>query len=126
MNNNPSDNITIAPWISLPNVNDAAAFYKKAFNAEEVYRLDISEQDAVVKLTVGSAAFWLSSDATKPIITNNVRFILNVPDPDAFFAQAVKAGAKEIYSMHEEHGWRTGRFEDPFGLHWEVVKQLAE
>ena len=31
-----------------------------------------------------------------------VRIILTVPDPDAAFASAVKAGAKEVYAVTEE------------------------
>jgi len=50
--------------------------------------------------------------------------ILTVTDPDAIFAKAVQAGAKEIFPVTEEYGWRLGRLEDPFGLHWEIGKQI--
>ncbi len=39
--------------------------------------------------------------------------------PEAVFAQAVAAGASEIFPVGEEHGWELGRVVDPFGLHWE-------
>jgi PhnB protein len=51
--------------------------------------------------------------------------ILTVPNPDAIFAQAIAAGATEIFPVGEEHGWRLGRLADPFGLHWEIGHQLA-
>ena len=50
--------------------------------------------------------------------------ILTVADPDAVFAQAVKAGASAVFPVGEEHGWRLGRVIDPFGLHWEIGRQL--
>lgn len=33
-------------------------------------------------------------------------------------------GAVEVYPVTEEHGWRLGRVEDPFGHHWEIGKPL--
>jgi PhnB protein len=51
--------------------------------------------------------------------------ILVVDDPDAVFAQAVQAGAREIASVHDEHGWRSGRFADPFGHQWEVARPMG-
>jgi PhnB protein len=50
--------------------------------------------------------------------------ILTVPDPDAVFANAIAAGAAQVYAVSEDHGWRLGRLLDPFGLHWEIGKPL--
>jgi PhnB protein len=50
--------------------------------------------------------------------------LLTVPDPDAMFAKAVKAGAKEVRPVSEEHSWRFGRVVGPFGHHWEIGKPL--
>ena len=41
-------------------------------------------------------------------------------------ARAVSAGATEVYPVSDEHGWRLGRIEDPFGHHWEIGKPLHE
>ena len=54
----------------------------------------------------------------------SVKMLLIVPDPDVMFARAVGAGAKEVYAVSEEHGWRVGRVVDPFGHHWEIGKPL--
>jgi hypothetical protein len=37
-----------------------------------------------------------------------------VEDPDAMFAQAVRAGATPAAEMADEHGWRLGRIFDPW------------
>jgi PhnB protein len=37
----------------------------------------------------------------------------------------VKAGAKEVYPVTEEHDWRIGRVVDPFGHHWEIGCPLS-
>jgi PhnB protein len=52
--------------------------------------------------------------------------ILTVPDPDSLFARAISAGATEVFPVGEDHGWRLGRLADPFGLHWEIGRPLAE
>jgi PhnB protein len=47
-----------------------------------------------------------------------------VPDPDAMFARALVAGAKQVFEVSEGHGWRVGRLVDPFGHHWEIGRPL--
>jgi len=118
---------TIAPWLSVRNSSKAVAFYTSAFGAIETYRLEDPDGNAVVKLSINGAEFWLSDssvDDSIPLGGNTVRMILTVTDPDAIFAKAVQAGAKEIFPVTEEYGWRLGRLEDPFGLHWEIGKQI--
>jgi PhnB protein len=51
--------------------------------------------------------------------------LLSVTDPDAVFARALTAGAREVRPMQDEHGWRLGRIADPFGHHWEIGRPLG-
>jgi len=118
---------SIAPWLSVRNSSKAVAFYTSAFGAIETYRLEDPDGNAVVKLSINGAEFWLSDSSVEdsiPLGGNTVRMILTVTDPDAIFAKAVQAGVKEIFPVTEEYGWRLGRLEDPFGLHWEIGKQI--
>ena len=55
-----------------------------------------------------------------------VRMLLVVDDPDEMFARAVAAGATEVSPVEDEHGWRLGRIDDPFGHRWEIGKPLNE
>jgi PhnB protein len=112
----------IAPWLSVRNASQAAAFYKAAFGAAELYRLDDDNGKLIVgEMSVGGANFWIQDDPDcRPETAgrSTVRMILTVDDPDAMFVQAIGAGASEIFPVNEEHGWRTGRLTDPFGYHW--------
>jgi PhnB protein len=119
---------------SLAFVHSAKAidFYKSAFGAKEVYRLEDPGGGVVVRLSVNGAEFWLSHEAADhananpdPIGGDSIRMILTVPNPDTIFAQAIAAGATQIFPVGEDHGWRLGRLADPFGLHWEIGHQLA-
>lgn len=108
---------SLAPWLSISNAAHAIQFYKEAFNAIEVYRL---EADGVIaRLSVDGAEFWVTESAGPPF-NGSIRMILTVAHPDALFAQALAAGATQIFPVSEDHGWRLGRLADPFGLHWEI------
>jgi PhnB protein len=123
---------SIAPWLSVRSSPKAIDFYTNAFGAKEVYRLEDPGGGTVVRLSVNGAEFWLSQESADhaaaspdPIGGGCIRMILTVPNPDTIFAQAIAAGATQIFPVGEEHGWRLGRLADPFGLHWEIGYQLA-
>jgi PhnB protein len=52
--------------------------------------------------------------------------VMIVEDPDAAFERAVAAGAKVVWPVSNQYGWRLGRIVDPFGHHWEIGKPLSE
>jgi PhnB protein len=123
---------SIAPWLSVRNGAQAVDFYKSAFGATEVYRLEVPGGGVVARLSVDGAEFWLSAESPEhgdfsreSLGGGSVRMILTVPDPDAVFAQALTAGASEVFPVGEAHGWRLGRVVDPFGLHWEIGRPLV-
>jgi PhnB protein len=129
MSNTETISTSIAPWLSVRNSAKAVKFYKSAFGAVETYRVEDPDGNAVLKLSVKDAEFWLSdstSDDTSPEMLGggSIRMILTVSDPDSLFAQALQAGATEVFPVGEEHGWRLGRLVDPFGLHWEIGRPV--
>jgi len=122
---------TIAPWLSVRNSAKAVEFYKSAFGAAEVYRLE-GHGGVVARLSVEGAEFWVSDESPEhrnfspeTLGGGSVRMILSVADPDAAFARAISAGATEVYPVSEGHGWRVGRVADPYGHHWEIGRQLS-
>jgi len=124
---------TIAPWLSVRGGAKAVEFYKSAFGAEEVFHIEDPDGNVVARLSVDGAEFWVSEESpehgnTSPATGSGtaVRMILTVADPDAVFAQAVRAGASVVNPVNEEHGWRVGRVADPFGHHWEIGRQVAD
>jgi PhnB protein len=123
---------SIAPWLSVRNDAQAVDFYKTAFGATEVYRLEAPDGGVVAKLSVDGAEFWLSgespehgSSSSESLGGGPLRMILTVADPDAVFLQARAAGADEVFPVGEDHGWRLGRVVDPFGHHWEIGRPLV-
>ena len=126
--------ISIAPWLSVSNCIKAVEFYKSAFEADEVYRLETADGELMVaRLSVKAAEFWVSGEPLEnsspdpdPNTKTSIRMILTVPDPDTVFAQALQAGASEIFPVGEDYGWRLGRLMDPFGHHWEIGHPLTK
>jgi PhnB protein len=122
---------SIAPLLSVRNGARAVEFYKAAFGAVEVYRVEDPGGAVVARLTVEGAEFWLSDESPEhanyspeTLGGGTVRMILTVPDPDALVARAVAAGAREVTAVEEAYGWRVGRIEDPYGHHWEIGHPL--
>ena len=121
------------PWLSVRGGKRAVEFYKSAFGAVEVYHLeDPSGESIVSRLSIDGAEFWVADESPEhanfspeTIDGATTRMILTVADPDAVFARAVTAGAKEVYAVGEGHGWRIGRVVDPFGHHWEIGHALT-
>jgi PhnB protein len=123
---------SIAPWLSVRNSARAVEFYKAAFGAKEVFRLDGPDGGVVARLSVDGAEFWVGDESPEhgnfspeSLGGGSVRIIFTVADPDAVFARAVSAGASEVHPVEEEHGWRVGRVIDPYGHHWEIARPVA-
>ena len=123
---------SVAPMLSVRNGARAVEFYKLAFGAIEVYRVESPDGAVVSRLSVDGAEFWLSDESPEhgnfspeSLGGGSVRMILTVPDPDATFAMAIVAGAREVFAVEESYGWRVGRVVDPFGHHWEIGRPLA-
>lgn len=108
-------------------------FYKAAFGAVELFRLDDDDGGVIARLSVNGAEFWVGDESPEhfnlspePLNGSTVRIIFTVADPDAVFDGAIAAGAKQVYPVHDEHGWRLGRVVDPYGHHWEIGRPLND
>jgi PhnB protein len=120
MNDNSVIKTSIAPWLTVNDGKKAVAFYAAAFHAIETYRLEDTGV-LIVRLDINGAEIWVNENADSNNLNNiNVRMILTVSNPEEVFEMAVKAGAKEIFPVGVDHGWKLGRIEDPFGLNWEI------
>jgi PhnB protein len=124
----------ILPELSVKRGRAAIAFYEAAFGAVEEYRVGGTDahEPVVAQLSVQGASFWVSDEAPEhgtfspeSLGGGTVRMLLIVEDPAAVIERAVAAGATEIHPVDEEHGWRLGRIQDPFGHHWEIGKPLV-
>jgi PhnB protein len=125
---------TIAPMLSVREGAKAVEFYKTAFGAEVLFRLDGADGGVVAQLAVDGADFWVADESPahqnfSPVSLGggSVRMVMVAADPDALFDKAVAAGAAVVSPVEDQpYGWRVGRVVDPFGHHWEIGKPLAK
>jgi PhnB protein len=126
--------VTVMAQLSVRHGRAAIEFYRAAFGAVEDYRVGGNDQNeaVVAQLSVGGGTFWVSDESPEhanfspeSVGGATTKMLLIVEDPDAVIARAVTAGARLVRAATDEHGWRLGRIEDPFGHHWEIGKPVV-
>ncbi|WP_422928311.1 VOC family protein [Singulisphaera sp. PoT] len=125
--------VGLAPILSVRRGAEAVSFYKDAFGAAELLRVDGDDGAVVARLSVEGAEFWVADESPahqnyspEELGGGTVRLLLMVDDPAAAFERAIAAGAASISPVSDQHGWRFGRVVDPFGHHWEIGRELSE
>jgi len=123
---------SLTPVLTTRNAEAAATFYRDAFGAVELSRSLAANDRLVVDLAIGEARFRVVDESPEALNLSpeslggtSVRLNLLVDDPDSVAAQAVAAGAVEIFPIADQaYGLRQGRFEDPYGHHWLIGRPL--
>jgi len=125
-------NTSIAPMFSVRRGKQAIEFYQAAFGAVELFRVESETGEVVAQLSVGKAEFWVADESPEHLNFSpetlgggTVRIVMIEENPDAAFDRAVAAGAKVVWPVADQYGWRVGRVVDPFGHHWEIGKPLS-
>jgi PhnB protein len=123
---------TIAPMLSVRLGAKAVAFYKEAFDAREVFKIEAPDGAVVAELAVEGAKFWVADESPENLNFSpetlggaTTRMVLVVADPSAVHARALSAGARQIWPVAKRNGWLIGRVVDPFGHDWEIGHPLG-
>ncbi len=121
---------TLTPHIVVTDGAAAIEFYKKAFGAEERFRLLVPGGDTVMhaQMQIGNSVLMLGSEFAPDCLSpkkrggSSVNLHLYVPDVDAAFARAVKAGGIIKMPVSDTFwGDRYGIVEDPSGHQWSIA-----
>jgi PhnB protein len=107
----------------------AIDFYKRAFGAEELLRLDGPDgKVAHAEIKIGDSIIMLSEEmpghtrSPQSLGGTAVDIMLYVKDVDQVFNRAVDAGAKVTMPLSEMFwGDRYGQVTDPFGHSWSLA-----
>jgi uncharacterized glyoxalase superfamily protein PhnB len=126
---------TITPHLVCKGAAAAIEFYKEAFGAVESFRLAGPDGKLVhASMRIGDSTVMLVDEfpemrAVGPATLGNspVTIHLSVPDADAWFARATRAGATARMPVTEMFwGARYGMVQDPFGHLWSIATQVRE
>lgn len=121
---------TVTPYLIIQGAARAIEFYKKAFGATELLRLEgPNGMIGHAEVKIGDSPIMLADEfpemgARSPQAFGGspVSICLYVPDVDALARQAVAAGAKEVRPVKDQfYGDRSGTFTDPFGHTWTIA-----
>jgi PhnB protein len=120
----------VTPYLILDDASAAIDFYRRAFSARELVRLaDATGKVMHAELQVEAGIFMLADEfpdmgyrSPKTLGGSPVSLYLRVADVDAFFAQALSAGATETMAVADQFdGDRRGTLTDPFGHVWLIA-----
>jgi PhnB protein len=130
MSDTPSAQGAITPYLIVKGADQAIAFYREAFGAEERFRLTDPDTGLIghADLAVGGATLMLADEAPDfgalspaTIGGTAVKLHISVADADQTVARAERAGATVLRPVQDQfHGERAGMIADPFGHQWFV------
>ena len=126
---------TVTPDLIVPDVFKAIAFYVKAFDAQEIFRLDGPDgKTCHAEIKIGDSRLMLCSEcsergcrAPNSLRGNTGAYFIYVKDVDTAFDKAVKAGGKVLESVREMFwGDRCGEIGDPAGHRWMLATHTRD
>ncbi len=126
----PEGHHTVTPHLVTRDCAKAIAFYKKAFGAEELFRMP-GPGGAIMhaELRIGDSMIYLCDEcpdmgakSPQALSGSPVTMHLYVEDADAAFKRATKAGAEVTMPLADMFwGDRYGQLKDPFGHQWSIA-----
>jgi PhnB protein len=106
----------------------ALDFYKKAFGAEELFRMPMPDgRLGHAEMKIGNSIIMLADEAPEqnalaPKGSSPVHLMIYCEDVDKLFPRAVAAGGKLLRELKDQfYGDRSGALEDPFGHQWTIA-----
>ncbi len=120
---------TVTPYLIIKGAAKAIDFYKRAFGATELFRMEHDGKIGHAEIKIGDSPIMLADEQTEmgfkspPTLGGTpVSILLYVDDVDSFFSRALAEGAKEDRAVEDKfYGDRGGTLTDPFGHMWHVA-----
>jgi uncharacterized glyoxalase superfamily protein PhnB len=131
----PDGYATLTPVLTLADAAQGIEFYKRAFGAEELFRMPGPDGKIMhAELTIGTSRIMLGEEAPqrdchspRALGGTPVQFYIYVDDVDAAFKKAIAVGAKETMPVANMFwGDRVGSLVDPFGHKWSLATHTAD
>lgn len=126
---------SVLPYLSVTSASEAIEFYKQAFGAVELFRLNTPTGEiGHAEIKIGDSALMLADPcetgafrSPQSLGGTSVGLHLYVKDVDTQFAQAVAAGATVVKPLEDQfYGDRNGTLEDPFGHVWFLSTHIED
>lgn len=120
---------SVTPYLIVKGAADAIEFYKKAFGATELMRMERDGKVGHAEIKIGDSPIMLADESPEmgnasPTTLGGtpISIMIYVDDVDTIFSQAIAAGGEEKRPLTDEfYGDRCGSLKDPFGHVWHVA-----
>ena len=125
---------TFTPYLIIQGASEAIEFYKQAFGATEVMRLEYAGHVGHAEIQIGDSRIMLAEEAPEAgfigpaeLPGSPIGIVLYVEDVDAVYARAIQAGAEEKLPVADQfYGDRAGTLIDPYGHRWTVMTHVED
>ena len=125
----PAGYHSVTPYLICEGAADAIEYYKKAFGATELFRMDHQGKVGHAELKIGDSPIMLADEypqmgyrSPKALGGTPVSIMIYVEDVDTVYKRAIDAGATELKALQDQfYGDRSGTLTDPFGHVWTVA-----
>ncbi|MGH9745558.1 MAG: VOC family protein [Candidatus Acidiferrales bacterium] len=118
---------TVTPYLAVQDAARFIEFLKEGFGAEE--KLVVKSPEGIVlhaKIGIGDSILEMS-EAHEPYLPKPCGIHLYVPDIDALYEQALRAGATSIYAPADQpYGDRSGGVKDSSGNLWFLATHMRD
>jgi PhnB protein len=126
---------SVTPYLCVNGAARAIEFYKEAFGATEIMRLEApGERIGHAEVKIGDSVIMLADEfpdinfrSPQSLGGTSAHLMIYVEDVDARVEKAVAAGAKLTRPVKDQfYGDRTGGVEDPFGHVWYIATHIED
>jgi PhnB protein len=126
---------TVTPYLCVSDAARAIEFYKEAFGATEIMRMEApGGKIGHAEIQIGDARVMLADEfpelnfrSPQSVGGLSAHFMIYDEDVDARVERAVAAGAKLTRPVKDQfYGDRSGSVEDPFGHLWYISTHIED
>ena len=120
---------SVTPYLIVDGASAAIDFYKKAFGATELFRMEHQGRIGHAEIKIGDSPVMLSDEyaemgykGPKALSGTPVSLMIYVDDVDTTYNQAIQEGGVEVKPLQDQfYGDRSGTLKDPFGHVWTIA-----
>ena len=124
---------SVTAYLTCDGASQAIDFYRAAFDATELTRMeDTDGRIGHAEIRIGETTLYVSDEYPELQVFGPLRrggasaaYVIHVPDADASFDRAVKAGATVQRPLQDNPFGRSGWIVDPWGHRWSIMTDAA-
>jgi len=120
---------SVTPYLIINGAASAIDFYKKAFGATELFRMEHEGKIGHAEIKIGDSPIMLADEhpamgyqSPQALGGTPVSLMIYVEDVDTIYKQAIASGGVEVKALQDQfYGDRSGTLKDPYGHVWTVA-----